>query len=197
MLDLAQAFGLSTSAGLNAYVPLLVVSLLSRFTNLVTLDPPYDVLSSWWVIGALGVLLVIEVLVDKLPAADTVNDIVQTVVRPAAGAVLFAATTEGIDISPLLAGLCGVVLAGGVHAVKAAARPAITSMTAGVANPVVSTVEDMISLVASILAIVAPFLVVALVLVLVGLFAWWYLRRRKRRRRLSYVQSGTTSGEGQ
>jgi hypothetical protein len=181
MLDLAQAFGLSTSAGLNAYVPLLVVSLLSRFTDLVTLNPPYDVLSSWWVIGTLGVLLVIEILVDKLPAADTVNDVVQTVVRPAAGAVLFAATTEAIDINPILAAICGIVLAGGVHVAKAVVRPVITSTTAGVANPVVSTVEDTISLVASVLAIVAPYLIAALILLLIAALVWWYVSRRGRR----------------
>ncbi len=183
MLGLATAFGLSTSAGLNAYVPLLVVALLSRLTTLVTLNPPYDALSSWWVIGALGVLLVIEVLVDKVPAADTVNDVVQTFIRPAAGAVLFAATTEAIDVNPVLAAVCGVVLAGGVHAVKAAVRPVVTSVTAGVANPIVSTVEDMVSLAASILAIVAPYLVVALILVTFSFVVWWYVTRRGKRGR--------------
>ena len=178
MLGLATAFGLSTSAGLNAYVPLLVVSLLSRFTTLVTLNPPYDALSSWWVIGTLAVLLVVETLVDKLPAADTFNDVVQTLVRPAAGAVLFAATTEAIDISPPLAAVCGVVLAGGVHAIKAAVRPVVTSVTAGIANPIVSAAEDAVSLVASILAIVAPFLIAALILLTLAFFVWWYVRRR-------------------
>ncbi len=77
-LSLATAFGLSTSAGLNAYIPLMVVALLARFTPLVTLNEPYDALSSWWVIGTLAVLLIVEILVDKVPAADTVNDIIQT-----------------------------------------------------------------------------------------------------------------------
>jgi len=48
-LSLATAFGLSTSAGLNAYIPLLIVALLARFTSLVTLNEPWDALSSWWV----------------------------------------------------------------------------------------------------------------------------------------------------
>ena len=50
------AFGLSASAGLNAYIPLLIVSLMARFTNWVTLSEPWDALSSWWVIGALTIL---------------------------------------------------------------------------------------------------------------------------------------------
>ena len=50
------AFGLSASAGLNAYIPLLVVSLLAKFTNLIELAEPWSALESWWVIGVLAVL---------------------------------------------------------------------------------------------------------------------------------------------
>jgi hypothetical protein len=180
-LNLATAFGLSTSAGLNAYIPLLVVALLARFTPLVTLNEPYDALSSWWVIGTLAVLLIVEILVDKVPAADTVNDIIQTFIRPTAGAILFAATTNAIGLHPILAAICGVILAGGVHAVKAGGRAAITATTAGAGNPVVSTIEDAISLGTSVLAIVAPYLVAALIVIALALFTWWYVRRRQRR----------------
>ncbi|TET54001.1 MAG: DUF4126 domain-containing protein [Anaerolineales bacterium] len=195
MLGLATAFGLSTSAGLNAYIPLLVVSLLSRLTTLVTLNPPFDALESWWVIGTVSVLLVIEILVDKVPAADTVNDVIQTLFRPAAGAFLFAATTEAIDVSPVLAAICGVVLAGGVHAAKAAARPVLNTLTAGVAAPIVSTIEDTISLVASILAILAPLLIAALILLSLALFVWWYARRRERGRDVD-DRKQTAKGDG-
>ena len=99
-LSLATAFGLSTAAGLNAYIPLFLVALLSRTTSLVTLNEPYTALSSWWVIGTLGVLLAVEVLVDKIPVADTVNDVIQTFIRPAAGAILFAASTNVIGLHP-------------------------------------------------------------------------------------------------
>lgn len=182
-LSLATAFGLSTSAGLNAYIPLLVVALLARFTSLVTLNEPYDALSSWWVIGALAVLLTIEILVDKVPAADTVNDVIQTFIRPAAGAILFAATTNAVGLNAVLAAICGVILAGGVHVVKAGGRPVVAATTAGVGNPIVSTVEDIVSFVTSVLAIVAPFLVAALIMIALALFTWWYVRRRQRRAR--------------
>jgi len=180
-LSLATAFGLSTSAGLNAYIPLLVVALLARFTSLVTLNEPYDALSNWWVIGILAVLLVIEILVDKVPAVDTANDVIQTFIRPVAGAILFAATTNTVGIHPVLAAICGVILAGGVHVAKAGGRPVVAAATAGVGNPIVSTIEDVVSFVTSVLAIVAPYLVIALFVVLVGLFAWWYVRRWQRR----------------
>ncbi len=179
-MSLATAFGLSTSAGLNAYIPLLVVALLARFTSLVTLNEPWDALSSWWVIGTLTVLLAIEILVDKVPAVDTVNDAIQTFVRPAAGAILFASTTNTVGLNPVLAAVCGVLLAGGVHAVKAGGRPVVTAMTAGTGNPVVSTIEDIVSFVVSVLAIVIPFLMAALIIIVAALLTWWYVRRRQR-----------------
>ena len=62
LLQLFSALGLSSAAGLNAYLPLLIVGLLARCTDLVQLRPPWDALSSWWAIGILGVLLVIEIV---------------------------------------------------------------------------------------------------------------------------------------
>ncbi|MEJ2557662.1 MAG: DUF4126 domain-containing protein [Anaerolineae bacterium] len=108
-----SAFGLSSAAGLNAYLPLLIVALTARFTNLIQLNEPWDVLASWWVIGALAVLLIIEMTVDKIPAADTINDVINTLIRPVAGAVLFAANSGVVgELHPALALICGLVVAG-------------------------------------------------------------------------------------
>lgn len=176
--NIVTGFGLSASAGLNAYLPLLIVALLARFTDLVQLNTPFDALTSGWVITVLIVLTLVEVLVDKIPAVDTVNDVIQTAVRPAAGAILFAASSSAISgIHPALAVICGILVAGTVHAAKASARPLVTATTAGSANPVVSTVEDVTSAVVSILSIVAPIL--ALVLFVLG--AWLLLRAWRRR----------------
>ena len=179
---LLTAFGLSGAAGLNAYLPLLIVALAGRFTDWVHLTPPFNALTSWWAIGVLLVLLTVEIFVDKIPAVDTVNDVVQTVVRPAAGAILFAASTRVItDLHPILAVVCGLLVAGGVHAVKATARPVITSMSGGVLNPVVSATEDAVSAGTSILAILLPVFTFIVFFALVILFYLW-VRRRKRRR---------------
>jgi hypothetical protein len=184
---IASAFGLSTSAGLNAYIPLLVVAVLGRLSiladwDILRLREPWDTLTSWWIIGLLAVLLVIEITVDKIPAADTVNDVIHTVIRPAAGAVLFAANANVItDIHPVLALACGLFLAGGVHAVKATARPVVTATTAGVGNAVVSTVEDVLATIVSILSVLIPILAAVILLLAVGTLAWLWWRRRKRR----------------
>ena len=125
------AFGLSASAGLNAYIPLLVVSLLARFTNLIELAEPWNTLESWWVIGVLAVLGTVEMVADKVPAVDDVNDAIQTFIRPVAGAILFATSAKTItDVSPVLAMVCGLLVAGSVHAAKSlVARPMIEVST--------------------------------------------------------------------
>jgi hypothetical protein len=184
LLNLASAFGLSTSAGLNAYIPLLTVAVLSRFTSLIQLEPPWDTLSSWWIIALLVVLLIIEVLVDKFPVVDSINDVIQTVIRPTAGAIMFAATTRsGIQLHPVLAMAFGVILAGGVHVVKSGARPVVSSTTAGLGDPVVSTLEDIIAAVTSFIAVIFPYLLLVWFLLFAVLILLLLRRRRLRRER--------------
>ena len=173
--------GLAGSAGLNAYVPLLVVGLLGR-VDVLHLTAPYDGLASTPVLAVLAVLFAVEFFADKVPGVDSVNDVIQTVVRPLAGAVLFAGSIGiGTDLPTWVGVVAGIVAAGGVHATKAVARPAINVSTAGVGGPVVSLVEDATSLVASLLAVLAPFVLVVLVLVAVLVGRRWWRRRRAAR----------------
>lgn len=178
--NIATAFGLSASAGLNAYLPLLIVALTARYTDLIKLNQPWDVLTSWWVIGVLVVLLLIEMTVDKIPAVDTLNDAIQTVGRPAAGAVLFAASSGVVgDLHPVLALIAGLLLAGGVHTAKTVARPMVTATTAGTGNWAVSIIEDILALITTILSILIPILVMLTVIFLLLLIFWWRGRRVK------------------
>ncbi len=189
LLSLASAFGLSTSAGLNAYIPMLTVALLAKFTGLIQLGEPWSALTSWWIIALLAVLLAIEEVADKIPAVDTVNDVIQTLVRPTAGAILFAATTQSsIHMHPVLAFGCGVILAGTVHVVKAGSRPAVTVLSGGIANPVVSTIEDIVSAVTSFVSVIFPYLVVVWLLLL-GLAIFLVVRERRRRRETRSMRS--------
>jgi len=182
LLSIFTSFGLSTSAGLNAYLPLLIVALTARFTDWIHLGESFDAMTSWWSIGVLVVLLTVEVLADKIPAIDTANDVIQTAIRPVAGAILFAANTNAIsDIHPVLAMICGFFLAGTVHVVKATARPVVTASTGGVANPVLSTVEDTLSALTAFLAILLPTLLAILLLMAVLIIGWWLWQRHQRR----------------
>jgi hypothetical protein len=182
LTNILAAFGLSGSAGLNAYLPLLVVALSARFTNWIELKAPWDTLENGWVIAALVVLLGIEFFADKIPAVNHANDLVQTFVRPTAGAILFAASTSVIaKVHPVLAMILGLLVAGGVHVAKSAVmRPMITATTGGMANPLVSVIEDVIAALVSIAAVVLPVLVSALIVLVTAFFIWWLWRRSVR-----------------
>lgn len=176
------AFGLSASAGLNAYIPLLLVGLLAKYTDLIHLNQPWDTLANPWIILLLCILVIIEMLADKLPAINHLNDLVQTLIRPAAGAIAFAASAHVVtDISPVLALAAGLLVAGTVHVAKAGAvRPMVTATTGGAGNIPVSIAEDVVSTVLSILAIIMPFLVGTLMIVLAAFLIYWIYRRSNR-----------------
>jgi hypothetical protein len=183
MGSIISAFGLAGAAGLNAYIPLLIVALLGRF-GLLQLSSPFDMLTSWWSIGSLAVLFVIEFAVDKIPGADHVNDVVQTFVRPAAGAVLFAANSGVISqTDPTLSFVAGLVVALGVHGTKAAVRPVVNATTMGVGAPIVSVIEDVTSLTASFLAIFLP--AIFLLFVVFVAYVVYRIWRRVKNSRLS------------
>src|SRR5688572_18240909 len=152
------AFGLSASAGLNAYIPLLLVGLLAKYTNLINLSQPWDTLANPWIILLLCVLVIIEMLADKAPLVNHINDLIQTVIRPAAGAIAFAASTNVVtEIHPAIAMAGGLLVAGTVHVAKAGVmRPLVTATTGGVANTPVSIAEDVTSTVLSVVSILMP-----------------------------------------
>jgi hypothetical protein len=185
LFGIISAFGLSASAGLNAYIPLFVVGVIAHYTDWITLTSPYDVLANPWVLIALGLLLIVEMLADKIPAVNHINDIIQTGVRPVAGAILFAASAHAItNVHPVIAVICGLLVAGGVHVVKSAViRPAVTATTGGAANVPVSVTEDVAATGLSILSIVIPPLVAVILIVVVTLFIWWFWRRLSRKKR--------------
>src|SRR4029078_3420225 len=97
IVSIFSAFGLSTAAGLNAYLPLLTVGLLARYTNLIHLDGPYSLLSHPVVLLVIAVLALLDFIGDKIPAVDHTLHAVGLVVAPIAGAILFISTTNRIS----------------------------------------------------------------------------------------------------
>lgn len=188
MLATLTGIGLSAAAGLNAYIPYLVVALLARFTDVLTLPESYAWIESPWSIAVASVLLLSELVLDKIPVVDHVNDLVATLIRPTVGGLIFAATTSAAEIdaspwmqdNPWVGVTLGVVVAGLVHAGKTAARPVVNVSTLGVATPVVSAAEDVTSVTLTLVAIFLPLLVILLV-VLLG-WALVAIARRWRRR---------------
>lgn len=191
MLAALTGMGLSAAAGLNAYIPFLVVALTARFTDLVTLPPAYEWIASDWAIGIGAVLLLAEVVLDKVPAVDSVNDAIQTFIRPSMGGLIMVATTAAADFEsssgfmqehPWVSVGIGVLISGLVHSGKMAARPVVNGATVGLGAPVVSTVEDGASVGLSLVAILAPVLVIIALALLAWLLIWMWLRVRSWRR---------------
>ncbi|TDQ52430.1 DUF4126 domain-containing protein [Actinorugispora endophytica] len=192
-MEILTAIGMASSAGLNAYIPLIVAGLLARYTGLLTLGPGWEWLENPWTLGLLGVLLVIEFFADKIPAVDSVNDVIQTVVRPASGGIVFGASGTALAAEATAAdagdgGSVWMVVAGAVialvfHGAKALLRPVVNTLTAGVGAPVASTAEDTASVLMSLLAVVVPILVLVFVPLLLLGVVWARRRVRLRRER--------------
>jgi hypothetical protein len=190
MLATLTGLGLSASAGLNAYIPILVVGLLARFTDAIALPHQFAWMSNGWALLAVAVLLALEVVLDKVAVVDHVNDAIQTFVRPAAGGAVFAASDAAARVDhsawmadhPWVGWALGIVVALCVHLTKAGARPVVNAGTVGLGTPFVSAAEDAMSLVVSLVAVLIPALVVLFLIafVLIG----WRLIRKIRRRRL-------------
>jgi len=199
-VELMTGFGLATAAGLNAYIPLLAMGLLGRFTHLITLPPGWAWLENGWVIGIVAVLLLVEIVADKIPALDSINDTVQTFVRPTAGGIVFGSGTAAQTAAVTDPGefartgqwvpiAIGVVTALVVHLTKTAVRPAANVATAGVAAPVLSTIEDVTSVGLVFIAILIP----ALVLVILLALAWAAVSLLRRRRRRKAARADTNA----
>ncbi len=174
-MDILTGLTLAAPAGLNAYIPLLVLGLAGRF-GIIELTGRYAFLEQWWMLALVAALLAIEIVADKVPAVDNVNDVIQSVVRPVAGGLLAVSAAGVVKAPAVVLFVAGVLLAGSVHAVKASARPALNVATAGTGGPVVSTLEDIASLVLSVMAILVP--VLAAIAIAVLLFLLWRLARR-------------------
>ncbi|KHO18453.1 DUF4126 domain-containing protein [Mycolicibacterium setense] len=190
-MELLTGFGLATAAGLNAYIPLLALGMLSRFTHLVSLPPGWSWLENGWVMAIVAVLLIVEVVADKIPALDSVNDTIQTFVRPTAGGIVFGSGTASQTAAVADPGAfaqsgqwipvaIGAITALAVSLTKSTVRPAANVATAGVAAPVLSTVEDVTSVGLVFAAILLPVLVLVALLALIwGAFRLWRWRRRR------------------
>ena len=178
---LLSSLGLSGAAGLNAYIPLLVVGLLSRF-GVMDLAAPFDLLANPWVLLAVAVIGALDFVGDKIPGVDHVLHVAGGVLNTAAGAVLFASQTGVADLPPALSMALGLIVAGGVHGARTAVRPVATATTGGLGNPVVSTAEDAMSLLVSLFAVFIPILavIVLVALVMVAYRLWGRVRGRRR-----------------
>jgi hypothetical protein len=179
--QVASGIGLAACAGLRTFLPLFVVGLAGRI-DWIPLTGKFEWMTSTPALVVFGVAVLVEVLADKFPVVDHFLDSIQIFVKPIAGAVLAASVLA--ELSPLQATVLGLVtggtVAGTIHLTKAHLRLVSSATTVGIANPVLSAIEDVGAFLGSILALVVP---VLLMFVLVGALigVWWFIRRRRQR----------------
>ena len=180
-LDLLPAVGLAIAlaacAGLRAWLPLLLAGGLAR-AGWLELGPQFQFLGSNKALLLFAVATLIEVTADKVPAVDHALDALSTLLRPAAGALL-AASVLGRVADPLTALALGIAVGAPAalvpHAAKSGLRAISTALSAGLANPVLSLLEDIATVALFVLALLVPVLVAASVVLL----ALWIARLRR------------------
>jgi hypothetical protein len=179
--SLLTATGLGIGAGVNAYATLLVFGLLARWQPSMFHDDLAKFFASTPVLIVISALYLIEFVADKVPTVDHVWDVIHTFIRPAAGAVVaFAAVSNQI---PRGAVIMATILAGGAalgaHATKATLRGASTLTTAGVANPILSLIEDLFAFASALIAVLLPWLVIVVIALVAIFFVGLYRRVRQ------------------
>jgi hypothetical protein len=184
--------GLSASAGLNAWIPLLIIGLLDRYTNLIMVPQGWHWLSNGWILIIIAALLVVEMIADKVPVVDSANDAIQTFIRPTAGGIAFGSTSDAKTVTVSDPGsfmshhqwvpiASGAAIALAMHVTKSTVRPVANTVSLGTAAPVLSVIEDVASTFMSLIAIILPVLVIVFLILII--FAFWRLRKRFKRRR--------------
>jgi uncharacterized protein DUF4126 len=179
----ALAYALTTTAGIRALLPLAAASIAAHAG---WIHPAGDF--AWlghgtvmWILIAFAVL---EMGADKIPLIDHAMHFIQVAAKPAAAAIVIGGTTHPHGNEELIfLMVVGALNALGIHGAVVATRAASTVGTAGLANPLLSTVEDTGSIGAILLAFAAP--VIAAVLALIAtvvlvIFARYTYRRMRR-----------------
>lgn len=184
---LGVAMGSAWLSGINLYATAATLGLLQRF-NLVRLPGELGVLSNWWVIGVAAGMFVVEFIADKIPAVDSVWDVVHTFIRVPAGAIMAAAAFSHADPAVrIIALLVGGGVALSSHGTKAAVRATANLSPEPFSNIGLSLAEDAVAFGSSFL--IAWFPVVMLGIVGLFLVAFFWLAPkivRAIRRRLGF-----------
>ena len=132
----------SFAAGLNVYATVATLGVLAR-ADLINLPPALDLLASWYVIGASGLMFVVEFFADKIPAFDLVWNALHTFVRiPVAALLAYGATSQLSPGMQMLAAVAGGAIALAAHGGKMAARAAVTPSPEPLSNIALSLGED-------------------------------------------------------
>jgi len=179
--DLALAYALSTVAGLRASMTLLALTFAAHFH---AATPPAGLA---WVgrddVFAIALVLTIaESIADKVPVVDHALHALHAALGPLVGAVAVGTVDPQAGAALPLFASVGAANAFGVTALRSTARLGSTMTTAGMLNPVVSFVEDGLSVLGLVAAFFAPVACAAVALVVTVIVVRTALRIRRKRR---------------
>jgi len=178
---LLTSAGLGLGAGINAYATLLVFGLVARWQPGIFHDELARFFASTPVLIVVVVLYLVEFAADKVPTVDHVWDVIHTLIRPVAGAlVAWAAVSDRIPHGAVI--LASIIAGGaalGSHATKATVRAVSTMTTAGLGNPVLSLLEDGFAFINAAIAIFLPGLVIVTLVTIAVLFLLVHRRLRR------------------
>ena len=169
VLPALLGLGLASATGLRTFLPLLMLAVAARFGLFgITLNEQMSWLGSLPAIAALTVAAVAEFAGDKIPVVDHGLNVLGAFTRPVAGAVAAMSVFAGLD--PTTAAVAGIIVgaptAFAFNAAQGGARLTSTATTGGLANPVLSFIEDLLSVFTVVLAFLAPVLVPIFLLIL-------------------------------
>jgi len=179
LLSICLGIGLSAACGFRVFIPMLIVSLAANSGHL-TLAKGFEWLASDAAVMALGLATVLEIAAYYVPWLDNLLDTAASPAAVIAGTIITASVMT--DMSPFMRWTLAVIAGGGVAAAVQGttvfARAASTTLTGGLANPLLATAELGGSGLLSLLAVFVPFL--ALVLI-VALLIWGGRKLLKRK----------------
>jgi hypothetical protein len=167
ILGVAVGIGLSAACGFRVFVPLLAMNLASMSGQL-HLSSGFAWIGSSYATVAFSTATIVEILGYYIPWLDHVLDGVATPAAVIAGTITTASLVT--DISPFLKWTLALIAGGGIAGLVQGAtvglRATSSASTAGMGNPLVSTLELVGSIVTALLALLAPILCLALIALL-------------------------------
>ncbi|MBK9739963.1 MAG: DUF4126 domain-containing protein [Actinobacteria bacterium] len=157
------AFTASWASGINPYLLVFLAGLLGRFTG-AEVPPGFERMD---VLVIFGVLVVIDAIADKVMLVDSAWDVVNTAIRPIAGAVVAVLiVTPDVDLPTAAVAAAGGTVALITHLAKATTRLAVNTSPEPASNVVVSVAEDVAVCGVVLVAVVNPWVAAAIALVL-------------------------------
>ena len=164
-LSICLGIGLAASVGFRVFLPLFALSLATYF-NVWELNESWSWIGGTTAVITFGIATLVEILAYYIPVVDNVLDTIAIPLATIAGTAVMVSTVA--DLSPVITWALAIIAGGGTAAaIKSSAgatRLGSTVSTAGIGNPVVSTVETGTSIVMSIISIFLPVLAIILVI---------------------------------